>query len=291
YEEICAMEVPGAMVLAKNVAIKRLTYLVLQFFSKYHGYRESGRYLTIGAGELGEINLKSLLGKLDDAKFSGRLLVRINSQETRIHFQDGKISGMLPVAYPGNESLKAILSSKNGDFRVEQAIVQWDELIHQNNQDISLENRDVLVDMFYYIHRHFDDIGRGELFLEKAAGDNLHRRWLADHGIFLSINTASHEKLDILGHLDESGITRIVAWLASLFEDIVESQEAFAAFFSGLAEIRQFVTSLPGMADFAVPPSPEPVPLQKLEPKTPAARALFASVQSGKVIPKVLESL
>lgn len=228
-------------VLPSNILLDRLILNILNQLPVIYTNPGKTRYISTAFGKTPDFSIDDLLDFCHHIGLTGRIIIQQDLKRGHIDLERGKVAGITYQALPPVQALKMMLTLTEATVQVEQRVFDLtdiSEFIARKNQSGDLALKDVLIDLFYFMHRHFEH-QLPAVVIENAV-ENIIGEFsgpvLDGEGIYFVYNPEWQEKLKIIGEIDQNTFRRALELYESIFKEL-SSQGNFNSF-------RQFLDSL-----------------------------------------------
>ncbi len=236
-------------ILNANILLDKLVNEILNALPILPEQNIDKRFISSAFGKTDEIPVSKLLDFFSHTAFSGKVVIENQFKTGQIEIEQGQVKKVTYMNFPASQALEILLGLKNANFRVEQQIFALSDIkqyLDENRTENLLILNDVLVDMFYYMHTHF------EKFVDLKVIENVVESILIRHergeenSIFITYNPAWQEKIRIIGKLNKNHASYILTLFEQIFDELSThtSLNSFGEFMDSLDEIKPYMLTV-----------------------------------------------
>ncbi len=235
-------------ILPSNILLDRLILNILNHLPVIYTHPGQTRYISTAFGKIPDLSIDNLLDFCHHIGLTGRIIIQQELKRGHIEVSHGKITGITYQALPPVSALKTMLAWTEATVQVEQRVFDLSdiaEFIARQNQSGDLALKDVLIDLFYFMHRHFEHQLPAAV-IENAV-ENIMGEFsgpvLEEEGIYFVYNPQWQEKLKIIGEIDQNSFRRALELYEAIFKELSRrgNYNSFRQFLDSLKEIKPVI--------------------------------------------------
>lgn len=238
-------------VVPANILLDRLVRDILNRLPVVAPGAGKSRSIATVFGKIPDLSLDNLLDFCNRVSFTGRIMIRQQPRKGMIELEYGKIVRIVCQSLPPVSALKTMLKMKEATVEIEQRIFHLADISEyikkkRGSADVSL--KDVLIDLFYFMHRHFEPrVSPGEM---ETAVENILGEFsgpvMAAEGVYFIYNREWQEKLKIIGTIDHRRFRRCLDLFEAIFNELSppDHLNSFRQFLDSLNEIKPVIQKL-----------------------------------------------
>lgn len=236
-------------ILSANILLDKLVNEILNALPILPEHTTDSRFISSAFGKTNEFPVSKLLEYFSQIAFSGIVIVENQFKSGQIFVEKGHVQKVDYMNFPSSQALDVLLSLKNASFRVEQRIFTLSDMTKyfaESNTEHQLVLNDVLVDMFYYMHTHFEKFIDTKV-IEDVVESVLIRHETGDKNtIYITYNPNWQEKIRIIGNLNQDQASYILTLFEHIFDELSThtSLNSFGEFMDSLEEIKPYMLTV-----------------------------------------------
>lgn len=246
YDFIKNMNLDDAIVVKKEMDLRKLTSEILSMIKPNGCQPDEKEYALAGQGPFGPGIFEHIRDFCQKNAFTGILTVKNAKEIAVVTFLFGQINNVLFKDFSKKEALEKIERLNGAAFILEQKLFKFNAELSENQQlngNDMIGVKDVLVDLFYFVHQYFEkNVGYeatrlvfSTKFSEYQENFNWFSRVIYDPEI--------QEKVSISGEIFSEQIDSLVLLLKEIFTELSlrNGNISMEEFLAGLQEIKPYL--------------------------------------------------
>jgi len=236
-------------ILSANILLDKLVSEILNALPILPDHTTDERFISSAFGKTDDIPVSKLLEYFSQIAFSGKVIVENQFKNGQIAIEKGQVKNVEYMNFPSSQALDILLNLENASFRVEQRLFTLSDMTHhlaESKTDHQLVLNDVLVDMFYYMHLHFEKFIDAEVIKNVVESELIRHEEGDKNNIYIVYNPDWQEKIRIIGELNQDHASYILTIFEHIFDELSThtSLNSFGEFMDSLEEIKPYMLTV-----------------------------------------------
>jgi len=236
-------------ILSTNILLDKLVNEILNALPILPDHTTDKRFISSAFGKTADIPVSKLLEYFSQIAFSGKVIIENQFKNGQIVVEKGQIKKADYMNFPSSQALDILLSLENASFRIEQRIFTLSDMkqhFAESKTDHQLVLNDVLVDMFYYMHTHFEKFIDTKVIEDVVESALIRHETTGEKNIFITYNPAWQEKIRIIGKLNQDHASYMLTLFEHIFDELSThtSLNSFGEFMDSLDEIKPYMLTV-----------------------------------------------